>query len=374
MSRVLVAMSGGVDSAVAAALLVDQGHDVTGVHLKLADIPGGEQVPGHGCCTLDDAQDARRTAQVLGIPFYVWDLGDTFRREVQEPFAAAYAAGATPNPCVSCNERVKYAALLDQALAAGFDALATGHHARLRRGGELVTEPGPGATLHRGADPHKDQSYVLYMAGAGELARTLLPVGEVTKDEVRRIAEQWGLRVADKPDSYDICFIPDGDTAAYLAERVPAEPGPIVDADGSVLGGHRGVWGFTVGQRRGLGLDHHRRRFVTDVDAERRTVRVGPREDLACRWLRVQSPTWAGPRPPGGANEASVRVQVRAHGPATPARLTHDADGTLIELETPVYGVALGQAAVVYDDGDDRCLGGGRIDRAERPAGLATVR
>ncbi len=366
MARVLVAMSGGVDSAVSATLLAEQGHDVTGVHLKLADVPLDDQVPGHGCCTLDDAQDARRAAQVLGIPFYVWDLSETFEREVEAPFARAYATGVTPNPCVTCNERVKYAALLVRALTFGFDALATGHHARLRRDGTPVTTPGPGAELHRAADRRKDQSYVLYVATPEQLARTLLPVGELAKDEVRRIAADAGLRVASKPDSYDVCFIPDGDTAGYLADRLPAHPGPIIDLDGSVLGGHDGVWRFTVGQRRGLGLDHHERRFVVDVDAHRSGVVVGPRDALACRWVEIDAPSWTTGEVPDGP----IRVQVRAHGPTVPGRVSRDGEVVRLELDDPFHGVAIGQAAVVYDAADRVCLGGGRIVRAERPAGL----
>jgi tRNA-uridine 2-sulfurtransferase len=374
MAEVLVAMSGGVDSAVAAALLVGQGHEVTGVHLKLADLPVADQVPGHGCCTFDDAQDARRTAQVLGIPFYVWDMSETFQREVEGPFARAYAAGTTPNPCVTCNERVKYAALLDRALAVGFDALATGHHARLRRDGLPVSGPGPGVELHRAADRRKDQSYVLYVATPGQLARTLLPVGELTKDEVRRVAADLGLRVASKPDSYDVCFIPDGDTVGYLADRLAPAPGPIVDLDGQALGEHDGVWRFTVGQRRGLGLDNHERRFVVDVDADRAEVVVGPRDALACRWIEVDTPSWTTGAPPQGA----VRIQIRAHGPtvtgtvcpAAPATAGSAGEGARIELDEPFHGVAIGQAAVVYDLADRVCLGGGRIARAERPVGL----
>jgi tRNA-uridine 2-sulfurtransferase len=371
MASVLVAMSGGVDSAVAAALLVAQGHDVTGVHLKLADVPLDEQVPGHGCCTLDDAQDARRAAQGLGIPFYVWDMGDHFRREVQDPFAASYAAGITPNPCVTCNERVKYAALLDRALAVGFDALATGHHARLRRDDAPVTGPGPGTELHRAADRRKDQSYVLYVATPDQLDRTLLPVGEHDKSEVRRLAGELGFRVADKPDSYDVCFVPDGDTAGYLADRVPAAPGPIVDVSGEVLGHHDGVWRYTVGQRRGLGLttDTHRRRFVVDLDADERTVVVGPRDALACRWVEVDDATWATTSPPADGDR--IRVQIRSHAPAVAATLRRPtAGGWRAELDEPLHGVALGQAAAVYDPADRRCLGGGRIARADRPAGL----
>jgi tRNA-specific 2-thiouridylase len=372
MARVLAALSGGVDSAVAAALLVEAGHEVTGVHLKLADVPDAQQVPGHGCCGLDDAQDARRTAQVLGIPFYVWDMTEVFRREVEEPFAATYAAGATPNPCITCNERVKYAALLERALALGFDAIATGHHARLERDGAAVTEPGPGAVLVRAHDSAKDQSYVLHVATPAQLAATLLPVGELTKDAVRARASELELRVANKPDSYDVCFIPDGDTAGWLGERLGAEPGPIVDLDGAVLGEHRGVWGVTVGQRRGLGLDHHERRFVVDVDPASRTVVVGPRSALACTWLEVDAPGWAVEHIP--ADGSDVRVQLRAHGASHAARLRHAQHGgapTLrLELAEPAHGVALGQAAVIYDRDDRVCLGGGRIVRADRPARL----
>jgi tRNA-uridine 2-sulfurtransferase len=380
VSRVLVAMSGGVDSAVAAAMLLQQGHDVTGVHCKLAEVPVDEQVPGHGCCTLDDTQDARRAAQVLGIPFYVWDLSAAFRREVQDPFAAAYAAGTTPNPCVTCNEKVKYAALLERAVASGFDALATGHHARLRRDGEVVTEPGPRTRLHRAADTRKDQTYVLYVATQAQLDRTLLPVGELPKSEVRRLAVDLGLRVADKPDSYDVCFVPDGDTAGYLADRLPSTPGPIVDLDGEVLGEHDGVWRFTVGQRRGLGIDaapggsgpggRPERRFVVDVDAAERTVRVGPRDALACRWAELSAPSWTTGQLPTGA----VRVQIRAHGSTVSARVV-DHDGRVrLELDEPVHGLAIGQAAVVYDERDRVCLGGGRVANADRPAGLPIAR
>ena len=365
MASVLVAMSGGVDSAVAAALLRDAGHDVTGVHLKLADVPLADQVPGQGCCTLDDAQDARRAAQVLEIPFYVWDMAETFVREVQDPFADAYADGITPNPCVTCNERVKYAALLQRAVSLGFDGLATGHHVRLRTAdGGPVTSPTAGARLHRAADPAKDQSYVLYVATPEQLARSVFPVGELTKDRVRAIAQERGLRASGKPDSYDVCFIPDGDTAGYLADRVPAAPGPIVDLDGHELGRHDGVWHYTVGQRRGLRLGHHERRFVVDLDATTNTVVVGPRDALACRWLDLDAPTWTTEDgAPVGA--PGLTVQLRAHGRPLPARLTKVDGRWRVHLDEPAHGVAVGQAAVLYDG--DHCLGGGRIVTAQRP-------
>lgn len=357
-ARVLVALSGGVDSAVAAALLVEQGHAVTAVHLKLASLPFHEQVPGQGCCSFEDARDARRVADLLELPFYVWDLSEGFHEAVEEPFVRDYAAGRTPNPCVACNERVKFRALLDRARRLGFDALATGHHARLRRNGEPVVEPGPGARLFRGADPRKDQSYVLYMARPDELAHALFPVGELTKDEVREAAAARGLRVADKPDSYDVCFVPEGDTGAYLAERLPTVTGEIVDLDGTVLGRHEGVWHYTVGQRRGLGLDHHERRYVVALDAGRNRVVVGPREALEARWLQLASPSWTTGAPPRG----SVGVQIRAHGEVVPGRVS--ASGR-VELDQPLHAVAEGQAAVCYDG--PACLGGGTIVAADRP-------
>nr|WP_274388045.1 tRNA 2-thiouridine(34) synthase MnmA [Salsipaludibacter albus] len=359
----MVAMSGGVDSAVAAALLVEAGHDVTGVHLKLADVPDDQQVPGHGCCSLDDASDARRAAQVLDVPFYVWDLSTVFAREVQDPFAREYATGRTPNPCVSCNEKVKYAALLDRARAVGFDALATGHHVRLRTpDGRPVTRPGGPARLHRAVDERKDQSYVLWMATPDQLARSLFPVGWLTKDEVRTRAEVFGLRVATKPDSHDICFVPDGDTAGYLGRHLPVVRGEIVDVSGEVLGQHDGIWHYTVGQRRGLGLDHHERRFVVEVDATSNTVVVGPRDALAVDTIGVDEPSWTTGAWPDGDG---LTVQFRAHGRPRPARLErHGSRGVVIRLDESVHGVARGQSAVAYDGG--RCLGGGRITSVRR--------
>lgn len=377
MAQVLVALSGGVDSAVAAAVLVEQGHDVVGVHLKLAELPGTDQVPGQGCCTLDDAQDARRTAQQLGIPFYVWDLSDLFVAEVQDPFVTHWSAGRTPNPCITCNEKVKYAGLLDRATQLGFDALATGHHVRLRRGGTPgegasvedlapVLEPGPGVRMFRAADDAKDQSYVLHMASADQLSRSLFPVGEWTKDEVRSKASERGLaRVADKPDSYEICFVPDGDTAGWLGERLEDRPGSIVEVDGTVVGEHRGIWNVTVGQRRGLGLGGHQPRFVVDIDASTDTIVVGARELLACHWLEVDRLTTT------GAIELDDRddllVQIRAHGRPVACRVSTSSDGAArIDVAEALHGVAVGQSAALYVGGE--CLGGGTISAADRPA------
>lgn len=354
--RVLVAMSGGVDSAAAAALLVAEGHDVTGVHLKLADVPLAEQVPGQGCCSLDDAQDARRAAQVLGIPFYVWDLTEAFRDRVQEPFAATYAAGRTPNPCVECNRTVKYAALLARARDLGFDALATGHHVRRE------VDPDGTVRLLRARDRSKDQTYVLYVASQDQLRASRFPVGELLKPEVRRVAADAGLRVAGKPESYDICFIPDGATSDYLGGALPALPGPIVGTDGSVLGEHDGVWRYTIGQRRGLGLATHERRYVVDLRPEDRTVVVGTRDDLACGWVELDAVSWTHGVPPGGPVEA----QIRAHGATVAAELVHRSGGLRVRFAQPLEGVATGQACVLY--AGDECLGGGTIVAAERPA------
>lgn len=356
--RVLVALSGGVDSAVAAALLVDAGHDVAAVHLRLADV--ASSTPGHGCCGLDDAQDARRTAQVLGVPFHVWDLREVFRREVQQPFADAYAAGTTPNPCVTCNARVKVAAVLRRAMALGFDALATGHHARLDR------DPGGRPRLRRAIDRAKDQSYVLHVHGPDELARMRTPVGDHTKDEVRALAAARGLRVATKPDSHDVCFVPDRDTRAHLARQLPPAPGAIVDVDGTELGRHDGVWGFTVGQRRGLGLDHHEARWVVDVDADRRRVVVGPRDALRTHWVRLDTAVWQGQGAP--VDEERVDVQVRAHGRPRAGTVQVVDGAVLVEVDEPLHGVAVGQSCVLYAGARrDVVRGGGTITAAERP-------
>ena len=238
--KVLAAMSGGVDSAVAAARAVDSGHDVTGVHLALSKNPQSFRSGARGCCSREDAHDARRAADVLGIPFYVWDLSDRFAADVVDDFVAEYAAGRTPNPCLRCNEKIKFAAVLDRAVALGFDAVGTGHYARLQR-----TEQG--VQLHRAVDPGKDQSYVLGVLNQDQLRRSFFPLGGSLKSEVRAEAARRGLLVADKPDSHDICFIPNGDTAGFLTDRIGRRPGEIVDAGGATVGEHDGAHQFTVG-------------------------------------------------------------------------------------------------------------------------------
>ena len=245
LMRVLAAMSGGVDSAVAAALAVDAGHDVTGVHMALSRNPGTLRTGSRGCCTVEDAFDARRVCDLLGIPYYVWDFSDDFIEDVVADFLSEYSAGRTPNPCLRCNEKIKFAALLDRAIALGFDAVATGHHVRLRDG-----------VLHRSVDAAKDQSYVLAVLRADQLAHSMFPLGEMTKQQVRAEAARRGFAVAAKPDSYDICFIPDGDTHGYLVDKLGARTGSVVDSEsGEVLGEHDGSFAYTIGQRKGLKLD-----------------------------------------------------------------------------------------------------------------------
>ena len=344
--RVLAAMSGGVDSSVAAALLAEAGHDVTGVHLKLADTPPEEQVQGRGCCTVADADDARRVADVLGIPFYVWDFVEPFQQAVVADFLAEYRRGRTPNPCVRCNERVKLTALLDRARALGFDALATGHYARVR-----------GGRLYRAADRAKDQSYVLYMLSAEQLAHLQLPVGELTKPDVRRIAAELGLRTAAKPESYDVCFIPDGDTAGFLERHLGRAPGEIVDAQGRVLGQHQGAHRYTVGQRRGLGIAAPTPRYVLRIEPAQNRVVVGERSELVMRALELERCTATGGE---GLRPGPARVQLRAHGGEVPCTVTPLAGGRArLDLDEPTTAVAPGQAAVLYDG--DLVLGGGTV-------------
>ena len=343
--RVLAAMSGGVDSAVAAARAVDAGHDVTGVHLALSRNPESYRTGARGCCTREDGDDARRAADVIGIPFYVWDLSDRFHDDVVEDFVAEYAAGRTPNPCLRCNERIKFAAVLDRGVALGFDAVATGHYARLR------TAAGGSVALHRAVDAAKDQSYVLGVLTQPQLRRSLFPLGESTKDEVRDEAERRGLRVAHKPDSHDICFIPDGDTAGWLRERVGVAAGDVVEhGTGAVVGRHEGAHGFTIGQRRGLRLGRPaadgRPRFVLDIEPVTRTVTVGPREALTVDRLVGDRPRWCGPAP---ESPLSAAVQLRAHGDEHRAVVRLEEGRVCLELLDPAQGIAPGQAAVVYD-------------------------
>ncbi len=357
--RVLAAMSGGVDSAVAAARAVEAGHEVTGVHLALSRHRAVIREGSRGCCTIEDAMDARRAADRLGIPFYVWDLSERFAEEVVADFVEEYAAGRTPNPCLRCNERIKFAAVLDRALALGFDAVATGHYARVADGPD-------GLELHRGADLAKDQSYVLGVLTAEQLAHSLFPLGDAaTKAQVRAEAQTRGLAVAAKPDSYDICFIPDGDTRGWLADRLGAEPGPILDRDGAVVGRHEGARAFTVGQRRGLQLGvpapDGRPRYVLEIRPKDNAVVVGPHEALAIAELAGSRFTWAGAAPSAVQDGLPCEVQVRAHADPVPATALLCGAELVIRPDEPIHGVAPGQSAVLY--AGTRVLGQVTVDR-----------
>ncbi|GAA4727221.1 tRNA 2-thiouridine(34) synthase MnmA [Nocardioides endophyticus] len=339
-------MSGGVDSAVAAARAVEAGHDVTGIHLALSRNPASYRSGARGCCTIEDSNDARRAADVIGIPFYVWDLSDRFHEDVVEDFMDEYAAGRTPNPCLRCNEKIKFAAVLDRALGLGFDAVATGHYAQLRTGADGLIE------MHRAVDHGKDQSYVLGVLDQQQLAHSLFPLGDSTKADVRLEAAERGLLVADKPDSHDICFVADGDNAGWLREKLgdkaPNHGGEILDESGEVLGQHDGTYGFTIGQRKGLRLGRPapdgKPRFVLDIEPVSGTVTVGPREHLAVHRLSGIKPRWCGTVP----RSLSGTVQLRAHGEELPARVSVG-ETVEIELLEPAYGIAPGQAAVLYD-------------------------
>ena len=354
--KILAAMSGGVDSSVAAAMLVRDGHDVTGVHLRLTEQTPAMDGRVHGCCGVADADDARRVAQVLDIPFYVWNLKDAFAHGVVEDFVGEYGRGRTPNPCVRCNETVKFGALRERARALGFDALATGHYAR-------ATHEADGWHLYRGGDQKKDQSYVLARLGQEELAHARFPVGTQSKNETRALAHELGLRTADKPDSYEICFVPDGNAGAFV-ERVlgPIAAGEIVGTDGAVLGEHAGVHRFTVGQRRGLGINTgSARTFVLEIDAPANRIVVGPVELLARTGLEAEACRWV----PGVAPERIDAVQVRAHGGVYPAGLLDvDGDRVHVRFAEPQRGIAPGQLVAFYLG--DEVLGGGTIARATR--------
>lgn len=336
--RVLVAMSGGVDSSVAAAALVEQGHEVTGATMRLW---GGES--DTGCCAVSDADDARRVAQQLGIDHFVFNFGDHFERDVVDHYVDSHRRGQTPNPCIECNRHIKFDRLLRRARKLGFDALATGHHARLvRRDGMTL--------LRRAADAAKDQSYVLSVVDPGDLERCLFPVGELIKAEVRKRAAELGLRTAGKPDSQDVCFVTrDRGRGSFLGSRIPLTPAAVVDTDGAEVGRVEAAELVTVGQRKGLGLaGGTERRFVLEVDLDRHRVTVGPSPNRTVTSQRLVDVVVHSPLP------ELVDVQTSAHGAPTPARVV----GDRVEWASPRPRVAPGQAVVLYDG--DVVLGGGR--------------
>jgi tRNA-uridine 2-sulfurtransferase len=348
--KIAVAMSGGVDSSVAAALLQAQGHDVVGVTLQQWPRDDGEEAARHGgCCSLGAVEDARRVAALLDIPYYCWNLEREFGERVIEPFHRAYLAGRTPNPCVRCNAFVRFDLMLSRVRELGFDRMATGHYARVMVGAD-------GPELHAALDAAKDQSYMLYHLDRERLSRLMFPLGAMVKTEVREHAREFGLPVANKPESQEICFVPRGETAAYLASRLPVRAGAVVDAAGRRLGSHRGTPLYTVGQRSGFGdLAEPGPWYVLRLDAPANTVVVGRREELAVHDIALEQVTFI-----DGAAAEPLRCEARLryHAPAIPAVY---ASGRL-SLREPFLGAAPGQAAVLY--AGSRVLGGGTISAA----------
>jgi tRNA-specific 2-thiouridylase len=352
--KLIAAMSGGVDSAVAAARAVEQGHEVIGVHLALSNNPQKYRSGARGCCTIEDSHDARRAADVIGIPFYIWDMADEFHAGVVENFMSEYAAGRTPNPCLRCNEKIKFAAVLDRAKVMGFDGVVTGHYARTRTSTS-------GKSLHRAVDPLKDQSYVLAVLNREQIDGAIFPLGDTEKVDIRIEAEQRGLAVAQKPDSHDICFVPSGDNAGWLRERLGSQSGPIVDQDGTKIGEHKGAYTYTIGQRKGLGVTvptaDGSPRFVLKIEPVTNTVVVGAREELAVTSMKGERAIWCGPDLEIGDHRGYV--QVRAHGQALACTYRFDGIHVVADLDAPLLGLATGQAMVLYDD--DRVVGSATI-------------
>ena len=360
--KLIAAMSGGVDSAVAAARAKEAGHDVIGVHLALSKNPKKYRSGARGCCTIEDSHDARRAADRIGIPFYIWDMSDEFHDKVVENFLTEYASGRTPNPCLRCNEKIKFAAVLDRAKAMGFDGVVTGHYANTK---EIPGSPEIGRLLYRAIDPLKDQSYVLAVLNHEQIQGAFFPLGDTTKEDVRKEAAERGLTVANKPDSHDICFVPSGDNAGWLRDRLGSETGPIVDESGRKLGEHKGAYTYTIGQRRGLGITtptpSGEPRYVLRIEPKSNTVVVGERESLAISRIFGHPVIWCGP----AATSEKTRgfAQVRAHGDAHPCSYFVEGTGQdqrlVAELDLPIYGLATGQALVIYQG--DRVVGSATV-------------
>ncbi len=359
--RIVVAMSGGVDSSVVAAMLAEQGHEVIGITLNVWQ-KGMVDTRLHACCSLSATHDAQRVADRIGIPHYSLNFREIFAKEVMARFVASYASGRTPNPCVDCNQFVKFAAFLKRAQELDADYLATGHYARIERDAESRRY-----RLHRALDPQKDQSYVLYMLGQQQLARTLFPMGTQTKTETRDLARRFGLHVADKPDSYEICFVTNDNYRDFLESWQPgiARSGPICFKDGQVLGAHDGTVNYTVGQRRGLGLTWPRPLYVIALDPEANTVFVGEEEDLYAHALQAIDVHWVAGSPPTEPIRVNVRTRYRME--EVEAIVEPAGNGAAeVVFARPIRAVAPGQATVFYQD--DEVIGGGRIDRVLNPA------
>lgn len=357
-TRVVVAMSGGVDSSVVAAMLKEEGYDVVGVTLQLYD-HGAALAKKGACCAGQDIHDARRVAEAMGFPHYVLDYENTFREAVIEEFAEAYLAGATPVPCIRCNERVKFKDLLETAKDLEADCMATGHYIQRKIGAT-------GPELHCAADANRDQSYFLFTTTPEQLAFLRFPLGHLpSKAETRKLAAKYGLSVADKPDSQDICFVPNGSYASVIEKLRPgaADPGEVVDLEGNVLGTHRGVIHYTIGQRRGLGISGHGDPlYVVKLDPEARRVIVGPKEALATKIVPVREINWLGDAPLASRAEWPVSVRIRSTSLPQPALLRPLSETTAeVELLTPEEGVSPGQACVFYESEGTRILGGGWI-------------
>ncbi|WP_420333575.1 tRNA 2-thiouridine(34) synthase MnmA [Roseibium sp.] len=361
-TRVVVAMSGGVDSSVVAALMKAEGYDVIGVTLQLYD-HGAAVAKSKSCCAGVDIHDARRAAEKIGIPHYVLDYESRFKEQVMDRFADSYIAGETPIPCVSCNQTVKFTDLLKTARDLGADALATGHYVR-------SAQKGNKRALFRPADLDRDQSYFLFATTQEQLDFIRFPLGGMPKSKVRELAAEFGLSVAGKPDSQDICFVPNGDYAEVIRKLRPnaAEPGEIVHMDGRVLGTHDGIIHFTIGQRRGIGVATGEPLYVVRMDADTRQVIVGPREALATRTILLREMNWIGDQPLDEGDEIELFAKVRSTRPPAPATLRLLGGKGFVELANGETGVAPGQACVFFDSDDDtaRVLGGGWIHKTER--------